>query len=276
MDLNTEQHISQESSRCIYCRKVLTESATDYELQHQVHITCKFEIEVFHETTFPNEVYKEWQEFFKEFNINQYKHFTNPELYKLRRLNLNDKNITYLPKSIHYFRNLKELALGGNNLTALPEELGQMDQLEMINLSSNNFHGEIPSIVEKLTSIKRFMCAGNNLETFPEVLEKFHDLEILDVSYNNLESISDYIGENRSFRGLYAHYNHIKALPNTLSQLPNLIILQLANNALSEIPIWIEQKRYQLLNLTNNPIDNITYKLYRLKSLLLNGVVLQQ
>ena len=146
----------------------------------------------------------------------------------------------------------------------------------MINLSSNNFKGKIPSIVEKLSSIKRFICAGNNLETFPEVIEKFQDLEIVDVSYNKIESIPKYIGDKRSFRGLYAQNNRIKTIPDNMSNLPNLIILQLANNLIPEIPFWIEQKRYRLLNLTHNPIDNITYKLYRLKALLLNGVILQE
>lgn len=269
------KEIAQEAIHCIYCKKELDESASSYELKYQVHVSCQAEIEIYKDSRgkLPDDVFKEFQSFFKKYNIVQYQFLTNKELYNLRSLNLNDKRIPNVPKYIHYLTNLRKLGLGGNLLTDLPEELGWMKNLEMINLSCNNFT-EVPAVLGSLSALKKVMYAGNNLEVFPKIFRDFPNLEVLDLSNNKLEVIPDEIKTIKTLTALYGKHNKLMEVPEGVKQLSNLRTLVLANNRINKIPLWIAQKHYNHLDLTNNPIEDLDLKLQRLRVLLLHGVVL--
>ena len=68
MNIRIGAELTQETVRCIYCKKPLNESATWYEQSLQVHMTCKNQIEEYQRNKgkLPEEVYKEYQEFFKK------------------------------------------------------------------------------------------------------------------------------------------------------------------------------------------------------------------
>ena len=275
MSIHPTKEIAPVKIHCIYCKKELADSVSRYELENQVHLSCQAEIEIYKESrgNLPTAVFKEFQAFFKKNNIVQYQYVTNKELFHLKVLNLNDKNILSVPKSIHYLTNLKKLGLGGNGLQELPEELGWMTQLEMINLSCNNFT-EVPTVLTSLSSLKKLMYAGNNIREYPALLKDLTALEVLDMSNNKLETIPEDIKELRTLTTLYSRYNRIEKVPDGVKHLSNLKTLDLAHNKIREIPNWIQQKHYTHLDLTNNPIDNIELKLQRLRSLVLHGVVL--
>ena len=276
MNIRIGAELTQETVRCIYCKKPLNESATWYEQSLQVHMTCKNQIEEYQRNKgkLPEEVYKEFQEFFKKYNITQYRYATNEELYSLRTLNFNDKMIEYLPKSILHFDNLRELALAGNSIAELPEEIGSLIYLRLLNLSINSLK-EVPSIIEQLPLLKQFMYAGNRLQDYPEEINKLNYLETLDLSKNEIEHIPISIVEMQTLEALYIQNNRLKKVPEELRKLRNLRTLHLADNQITTIPNWIDQKHFSLLNLTNNPIEDIEEKLRKLSALMLHGVVLQ-
>lgn len=269
------RNIFQESIRCIYCKNFLNEQASDFELAHQVHLSCKRELDGFNKksVTLPKEVFKEIHNFFKEFDITQYRYLTNKELFARQRLNLNDKKITYLPESIRFLSNVKALGLGGNNLIDLPEELGLMHNLEMINLSGNKFQ-EIPTIIEKLTNLKQIVYAGNNVNRIPEIFFMFNQLTELDMSFNRLKEIPSTIEQMKTLEKLYLSYNSIGKIPDPVKKLRNLRILDVSHNQLVELPHWIGEKHYTIINLTHNPIENLESKLQSLQALMLNCVVI--
>ncbi len=276
MNTNTNQNVSSETLRCIYCKKVLDESASFFELEEQVHISCKLQIEDYRENRgkLPKEVFKELQSFFREFNITQYRYHKNKELFNARTLNLNDKNITYLPKEIKYLTNLKTLAVARNKLQELPAELGQMVQLRVVNLSYNKFD-EIPKVIGDLPYIQRFMYAGNKVEKFPRILQGFRYLEELDLSDNKLREIPESIGDIQSLQGFYGYLNKLTEVPEGLRKIKGLQMLHLGNNKIQELPDWIVERHYNYVNLTDNPIPDIEAKLKKLQSMMLNRVVLQ-
>lgn len=223
MNIQTNQDISQEAIRCIYCKKVLDETASMYEINEQVHLTCKAQIEEFRKNQgkLPTEIYNQFQDFFKKFNIIPYRFLTNEELFSLSRLNLNDRQITYIPKAIKHFENLRVLAIAGNNLTELPEEIGQMIHLRILNLSFNKFK-EFPSIIKELPYISQFMYSGNKLQTVPEEIINYTDLEVLDLSHNELQEFPQEIGEIQTLERLYGQNNKLKSVPEGLKKLRNL------------------------------------------------------
>lgn len=274
LKIRKKQSVIAESIRCIYCKEILSELSSEYELENQVHLSCRTAIDAYRKDkrTLPDEKFKRLQRFLKEFDVTQYRYLRNEELFRVQKLNLNTKNITYLPGAIESLRNVKALGLMGNKLIALPDELGSMKQLELLNLSVNNFN-ELPSILEKLPFITSFMYAGNNLDHIPEILMEFKHLKVLTLSYNNIKEIPEELAEIKTLEKLYLKRNAILFLPDSLRNLKKLRVLDLEYNCLEEIPSWIEEHQYDLLNLKNNPIENLEVKLHKLQALLMNGVV---
>lgn len=59
----------------------------------------------------------------------------NPK--EVRILDLNENQLTTLPKEIGKLQNLQELGLSGNQLITLPKEIGQLKNLRWLSLKNN-------------------------------------------------------------------------------------------------------------------------------------------
>jgi Leucine-rich repeat (LRR) protein len=129
---------------------------------------------------------------------------------RLSDLDLYNKQLTILPKSIGNLNNLKVLRLQNNQLNTLPRSIGNLNRLEWLVLSHN-----------KITSI-------------PENIGDLRSLKHLSLGDNQLMSLPMSIGELRSLEKLWLNNNQLMSLPYSICNLPSNCFIFLDNNYLRE------------------------------------------
>jgi Leucine-rich repeat (LRR) protein len=102
-------------------------------------------------------------------------------------------NITYLPKEIGNFVNLKTIHLPDNNLTSLPEEIENLINLRRLELSNNNLTS-IPKEIGNLINLRKLELSNNNLTSIPKEIGNLVNLKELWLDGNNLTSLPTKIG----------------------------------------------------------------------------------
>lgn len=105
-------------------------------------------------------------------------------LAQLSSLDLNNKNLTSLPKEIGCLTNLQELNLEDNTLKALPNEFKALLQLRRLNLN-RNWLDSIPSEILNLTKLQELHLSGTlnfGIRFLPIHLCALTELRILDLS----------------------------------------------------------------------------------------------
>ncbi|XP_078052331.1 leucine-rich repeat-containing protein 47 [Augochlora pura] len=134
------------------------------------------------------------------------------KLQNLTTLVLHSNQITKLPDTIDKLEKLKFFDCSRNKLISLPNQLGKLPQLTTLNLSSNI----LESLPSQALNVKLSVLnlSNNKFEDFP------------DVCYPNLIHLSE----------IYVNGNKIKNIPVTISQLPSLKILNIADNSISVVP----------------------------------------
>ena len=113
-------------------------------------------------TSLPKELFVDnsYAEYVTELNLNGNK----LKLYQrdcnwknLEVLNLNDNEISSLPKEIGDLTNLKDLYLGRNKLKMLPKEIGNLKNLEILHLGNNDFK-VLPKELGNLKNLEADNC----------------------------------------------------------------------------------------------------------------------
>ena len=177
-------------------------------------------------------------------------------LYELR-LELADGALTSLPPQVSRLHDLTTLILSGNALASLPEEVGELRKL------------------------KNFEAAANGLTALPASFSKLEQLQVLDLSSNKLSDVSplreltELVGVNlghnaltslelawpmlEHMQSLAAPHNAIVAMPPGIGVLPMLSTLDLASNAIEQVPIELGQltvKKLLHVRLAGNPLKD--------------------
>lgn len=169
-------------------------------------------------------------------NLNE--QVTLKEMYSLEYLNLNNKNIENL-SGIEFAKNLKKIDLSYNKIEEI-RPLSSLILLEELNLSDN----EITDIsnIKYLKNLKRLDLSNvvRNLNIEDEIVE-LDDLN--EDTHNSIKNISP------------------------ISDLPNLVELNLSNNEISDISPLLNLNNLQKLNLSGNSISNIS-DINKIKSLI--------
>ncbi|XVF03656.1 hypothetical protein REPUB_Repub05bG0012000 [Reevesia pubescens] len=199
---------------------------------------------------------------------------------------------------------LKHLDLQGSNLSGpIPRSLGNLSQLNYLELSRNSFGGQFPYSLTNLTQLKVLHIGDNQLEgSIPDEVTAFPNLISLDLSSNLLSgTLPSWLYMAPSLKYIYLVRNqfsgHIKEfqynaleviklydnklhgpIPSSISQLVNLIQLDLSSNNLSgtlEFSMLSKLQNLQYLDLSqNSPSLNsngtsVDYTLPNLQSLYL-------
>ncbi len=162
---------------------------------------------------------------------------------QLRVLDLSHNLITEVPSWIYELQELQVLKLSRNNIRELPETFGHLRKLEVLDISNNPLT-MLPDSIECIEGILTLNLHKTRLETFPGSLRKLKKLQQLDLSAMGLISIiEDW-------------------------ELPNLEILNLADNNLAELPtsLWhsIHLKR---LDLSSNRLVELSDDIMNLTQL---------
>ncbi|XP_050213927.1 LRR receptor-like serine/threonine-protein kinase GSO1 [Mercurialis annua] len=178
----------------------------------------------------------------------------------------NNKLSDVIPVELGSCQNLTLLNLAQNNLTGpFPWQLGHISTLQVLKLQLNKLVGEIPLSISQLNRLSTLNISGNSLTgILPSSISNLQNLAHLNLQGNKLNgSIPDTISTMDSLIELQLGENQLSGLipimppklqislnlssnlfrgpiPNTLSHLRDLEILDLSNNSFSgEIPTFL-------------------------------------
>ncbi|KAG5527463.1 hypothetical protein RHGRI_028379 [Rhododendron griersonianum] len=208
-------------------------------------------------------------------------------------------NLTYLeldnnslggpiPRELGFCKSLALLNLAKNQLTGLlPVELGNLTKLEELKLEANNLVGEIPSEITQLQLLRKLNISRNSLNgSIPSSVSRLRNLNHLDLRENKLigsipnsiyylnSLIELQLGSNglngeiprmpRSLRiALNLSSNLLEGLlPNSLSELEGLEVLDLSNNKVTgQIPdSFVKMESLTRLVLSHNRLFGLIPK----------------
>ncbi|MBI2743522.1 MAG: leucine-rich repeat domain-containing protein [Chlamydiales bacterium] len=156
------------------------------------------------------------------------------ELAAIEELDLQNSNLSHLPRQIGLFTGLKKLDLSENQLGLVPDEIGECRALEILDLSdnfltsltprialpllrilllTNNRLKEIPKDIGRCTQLFE-LCAGlNELTAIPKEIAGCEAVEELEFQDNQLETVTPAIGSLVHLRHLNLNGNKIRTLP---------------------------------------------------------------
>jgi Leucine rich repeat len=92
-------------------------------------------------------------------------------------LNLNDKGLNNIPKSITNLRDLRYLFLENNHLTSLPDTIGNLTNLCYLNIGGNQIDC-LPESIINLSKLNGLWLVGNPLKDF-SILQKLPSLQFV-------------------------------------------------------------------------------------------------
>ncbi|XP_015970884.1 probable inactive leucine-rich repeat receptor-like protein kinase At3g03770 [Arachis duranensis] len=137
------------------------------------------------------------------------------------------KTLTRLPS-------LKVLTLASLGLWgSLPDKIARLQSLEIVNVSSNFLYGALPREVSSLSNLQTLIL-DNNLFSgrLPNWLDSLSTLSVLSLKNNVFNgSLPNSLGSLENLRILSLSHNHFFGLVPDLSQLTNLQVLELDDNA---------------------------------------------
>ncbi|KAL1352372.1 hypothetical protein AAHE18_06G161900 [Arachis hypogaea] len=137
------------------------------------------------------------------------------------------KTLTRLPS-------LKVLTLASLGLWgSLPDKIARLQSLEIVNVSSNFLYGALPREVSSLSNLQTLIL-DNNLFSgrLPNWLDSLSTLRVLSLKNNVFNgSLPNSLGSLENLRILSLSHNHFFGLVPDLSQLTNLQVLELDDNA---------------------------------------------
>ncbi|KAF7699510.1 Adenylate cyclase [Cucumispora dikerogammari] len=185
------------------------------------------------------------------------------EYVNLKRLALNNNEISKIDASISYLKHISWLDLTRNKLKDLPSEMETLNLLGF-GLSENKFK-EIPSCVLKMSRLQKFGFFSNYLLKVPVELFNLKDLTKLDLSSNQLTEIPIEILNLKKLTWLNLSNNKLKKIPD-FSCLEELEELGLGNNCLTELP-FLTNKNLKILPVYRNNLKEINVHLENIKKL---------
>ncbi|XP_065659772.1 leucine-rich repeat protein lrrA isoform X2 [Hydra vulgaris] len=114
------------------------------------------------------------------------------ELFKLKKLNINENQIELLPLQFGELKSLTWLDLGQNMLRVLPPSFCELTNLEFLQLSKNMLM-ELPENFGNLKNLKDLRLDNNCLKKLPISIENVLGLQCLDLFHNNLTEMPMFV-----------------------------------------------------------------------------------
>ncbi|KAL6075956.1 PPM-type phosphatase domain-containing protein [Balamuthia mandrillaris] len=154
----------------------------------------------------------------------------------MQSLNLTSNRLTELPADIANLYGLTSLRVGDNQLTKLPEELAHLESLQTLEAFCNQLT-EVPEQLGQLYNLEVLFLAYNKIKALPD-LSALEQLRELFISGNPLgdEGFHPSVWTLANLHLLFAHNVQLSTLPEDLSALVNLEVLDLSANKLESIP----------------------------------------
>lgn len=155
-------------------------------------------------------------------------------------INAEEFNIEDDDAPVNIFGGLETMDLHGNKLVALPLGFRRLTQLTSLNLSSNRLSMDSFDVLAEMTTLRDLKLANNSLSgSLSPAISNLTSLEIIDLRGNSLT-----------------------ALPNEISDMKRLRILNLAENALDTLPF---------AELAQLPLTELVLRKNKLSGTLIDG-----
>lgn len=204
-------------------------------------------------------------------------HDTFASLTSLRVLDLSHNQLTdldFLPS----FPSLETLILDHNQL----EELTNMPfHLKTLSMSHNKLKQINEADLEALLNLTHINLSFNQLRSSSMMKLKVDTLEEVLMSHNQLASVPPSLLNSTTIQSLDLAHNSIQSLPASWSGLPNLYVLRLSGNQISQVSntTFANLSSLHVLNLAGNNLEAIpqgTFDgLQQLRGLRLDGNALR-
>ncbi|CAD5231235.1 unnamed protein product [Bursaphelenchus okinawaensis] len=167
-------------------------------------------------------------------------------------LNLSQRQLKEFPNEASSdISDLIKADISSNCLTELPITLCELRVLETLEFRSNSLKTILPAI-SSLISLTYLDLSDNHLTDLPDVLFSL-PLKVLLLSRNRLQSISAEIRHlGPTIEEIDLSSNKIRSLPNGLSVLTELKVMNLRGNQLKDLPGDIGTMNVRSLDLGNN------------------------
>uniref|UniRef100_L7N3B7 Leucine-rich repeat-containing protein 7 n=1 Tax=Xenopus tropicalis TaxID=8364 RepID=L7N3B7_XENTR len=177
----------------------------------------------------------------------------------LRKLSIQDNDLSNLPTTIASLVNLKELDISKNGIQEFPENIkcckcltiveasvnpisklpdGFTQLLNLTQLYLNDAFLEYlpPEGLELIQNLKELWIDNNSLQTLPGATGKLKQLIYLDMSKNRIESVDTDISGCESLEDLLLSSNLLQQLPDSIGLLKKLTNLKVDDNQLVALP----------------------------------------
>lgn len=188
------------------------------------------------------------------------------------RVSCTNRGLTSLPPDLD-MHNINWLDLSGNAFTEIPSDLNQIESLERLILN-NNLITELPSnALEGFDSLQTLQLKRNNISNWAaihpnELLTYAPNLKDLYLNENHFTSLSDtdetILLVSPTLESLHLPKCKISRLgsTSTLSALPKLLLLNLENNPLQQIPELMSESLTKL-DLSNTGLGQLNPDIFK-------------
>ncbi|KAM3374716.1 hypothetical protein P3S68_013430 [Capsicum galapagoense] len=167
-----------------------------------------------------------------------------------------------IPSSVTKLTKLRRLMLNDNNITGqLPVSMSSLISLQYLSLIQNGLRGYIPTSICQILSLEYLNVEWNELTgSVPSCILQLPKFSYLSVQTNNLNGINGFMR---------------REIPEFFSNLMSLVVLFLANNSLSgAIPYWLfNLPALSVLDLSMNNFEGVIPPLIQMKSSLFSSIV---
>jgi hypothetical protein len=163
---------------------------------------------------------------------------------------------TDLKKAIQEKQNVRRLDLKNQNLLEIPKGIFRMKNINYLNLNNNQIV-ELNAKINQLKYLKSLNIANNKIADIPNEIGEIYFIESLNISHNELSSLPPVILNFKYLISLNLSFNKISSVYKDNS-LRKLEILNLSNNEIQEIPKSFGlMKKLKVLDLADNRIEFI-------------------
>ncbi|CAF1367572.1 unnamed protein product [Adineta steineri] len=180
----------------------------------------------------------------------------------IRHLRLSQMDLDTLPPEIGFCDKLETIDLTGNPIDNLPETLVECRQLYEFKINYKTFYKLLDNYMLELIDEGKIRS-----EHIPQVIYELESLLVLDLNHTKLNFISN---EHTllNLNELYLAHNSFTDIPESLSTMDQLKLLDMSHNRIQNIPEhFIKIKRLEILNLSNNNLTILPSNIAQLTTL---------
>lgn len=171
------------------------------------------------------------------------------------------------PEGFHKMTNLTHLELSQTKLDSIPSEIAYLSKLKTIKFTDSDDTLKLPETIKFLKNLQDLQLEDCILDSMPKQIFKIQSLVFLYLSNTNTHYLSKHFERLPNLEVLILENNPITQIPNTIYLAKKLRFISLRNNKLTKIPDTISQlENLAMLDLRGNPISK--EDIFVLKSLL--------